>query len=43
MLDNKQVFAFLRISQPIEAAFIFNPVGPTAPFGVVGPFFLEGL
>lgn len=43
MLDNELVFASMRISQPLTVAFIFNPMGPTAPTGVVGPFFLEGL
>lgn len=43
MLDNKTVFVSTRISQPLTVAFIFNPMGPTAPIGVVGPFFLEGL
>jgi len=43
MLDNKTVFASTRISQPLTVAFIFNPMGPAAPIGVVGPFSLEGL
>ena len=43
MLDNKTVFASTRISQPLTVALIFNPMGPAAPIGVVGPFFLEGL
>ena len=43
MLDNETVFASMRISQLLTVAFIFNPMGPAAPTGVVGPFFLEGL
>ncbi len=43
MLDNETVFASMRISRPLMVAFIFNPMGPSAPIGVVGPFFLEGL
>jgi hypothetical protein len=43
MLDNLMVFASTRISQPSMVAFIFNPMGPSALNGVVGPFFLEGI
>lgn len=43
MLDNLEVFASTRISQLSKVAFIFNPMGPAAHTGVVGPFFLEGL
>ena len=42
MLDNKNVFVSVRISRP-TAAFNFNPEGPYALYGVVGPsFFTEG-
>jgi hypothetical protein len=42
MSDNKSVFVLLRISRP-TAAFNFNPEGPYALVGVVGPsFFTEG-
>lgn len=43
MLENVMVFATTRISQPFMVAFTFNPMGPAAPTGVVGPFSLEGL
>lgn len=43
MQDNVMVFASARISRPFTVAFIFNPMGPSALNGVVGPFFLEGL
>lgn len=43
MLENVMVFATTRISQPSMVAFTFNPMGPAAPTGVVGPFSLEGL
>lgn len=38
-MDNLTVFAIPRTSQPPEAAFIFNPVGPCVPTGELGPLF----
>lgn len=39
-MENEVVFAFLRTSQSFEIAFIFNPMGPYALNGALGPFFI---